>query len=55
MADKKKYYKLDEISFIGLQTQTPATSAKYHVNKTSAFFKKLKEEKSAYKKEQKKV
>ncbi len=54
MADKKKYYKLDDIGVVGTQTETSAAK-KYHALKTSVFIRNLREEKLVYKKEQKKA
>lgn len=55
MADKKKYYKLDDIGIVGTQYEKSSATKKYHASKTSAFFKNLKEGKVVYKKGLKKV
>lgn len=38
MANKSKYYKLDDIGYIGIQKENSATE-KYHAQKTAAIFK----------------
>jgi len=42
MADRKKYYKLDEIGFVGKQEKKSAASQKYHSRKTSEVFRAAK-------------
>ena len=42
MADRKKYYKLDEIGFVGKQEKKSAASQKYHSRKTSEVFRTAK-------------
>lgn len=41
MADKKQYYKLDEIGIVGSQNKKSSASIKYHQQKTGEFFQKL--------------
>jgi len=40
MADKKKYYKLDDIGIIGKQEKKSAASKKYHSKKTGEIFRR---------------
>lgn len=40
MADKKKYYKLDDIGIVGKQEKRSATSQAYHKKKTGEAFRK---------------
>jgi hypothetical protein len=42
MADRKKYYKLDDIGYVGKQEKKSAASQKYHSNKTSKVFREVK-------------
>ena len=40
MADKKKYYKLDDIGIVGKQEKKSLTSQAYHKKKTGEVFRK---------------
>ena len=39
MADRKNYYKLDDVGYVGKQEQKPVASQKYHAHKTSEIFR----------------
>jgi hypothetical protein len=42
VADKKKYYKLDDIGIVGNQEKKSAASRSYHKKKTGDAFRKAK-------------
>ena len=46
MANKKKYYKLDEIGIVGKQEKKSAASQNLHKKKTGEFLQKVRSSKS---------
>jgi hypothetical protein len=55
MADRKDYYKLDDLGYVGKQEEKPVASQKYHTNKTSEIFREAQKSSQIKKKLRNKV